>query len=278
MRRFFAVLLAAGLAVLPGCGGTGRTVSIEGSTAMVLVAEALREGFAEREPGVAVNCSGTGSGAGIEAAVSGRCDIGRSSRALRDAELARGAQVHLIALDGVAVIVHPSNPVAGLAGTELARLFTGEVSNWSELGGLDAPVAAYGREAGSGTRDAFEAAIGAAGRCVYTNEYSSTGDVVGNVAANPNAVGYASLAAISGSVAALEIDGVTCTTASVRDGSYRISRPFLLVTRAGAPLSPEAQAFLDYARSAGAAAVIGKAGAVPIRSFEERENQNHERG
>lgn len=278
MRRFFAVLLAAGLAVLPGCGGTGRTVSIEGSTAMVLVAEALREGFAEREPGVAVNCSGTGSGAGIEAAVSGRCDIDLSSRALRDAELARGAQVHLIALDGVAVIVHPSNPVAGLAGTELARLFTGEVSNWSELGGLDAPVAAYGREAGSGTRDAFEAAIGAAGRCVYTNEYSSTGDVVGNVAANPNAVGYASLAAISGSVAALEIDGVTCTTASVRDGSYRISRPFLLVTRAGAPLSPEAQAFLDYARSAGAAAVIGKAGAVPIRSFEERENQNHERG
>ena len=278
MRRFFAVLLAAGLAVLPGCGGTGRTVSIGGSTAMVLVAEALREGFAEREPGVAVNCSGTGSGAGIEAAVSGRCDIGLSSRALRDVELARGAQAHLIALDGVAVIVHPSNPVAGLAGTELARLFTGEVANWSELGGLDAPVAAYGREAGSGTRDAFEAAIGAAGRCIYTNEYSSTGDVVGNVAANPNAVGYASLAAISGSVAALEIDGVTCTTASVRDGSYRISRPFLLVTRAGAPLSPEAQAFLDYARSAGAAAVIGKAGAVSILSLEERENQNHERG
>ena len=278
MRRFFAVLLAAGLAVLPGCGGTGRTVSIEGSTAMVLVAEALREGFAEREPGVAVNCSGTGSGAGVEAAVSGRCDIGLSSRALRDAELARGAQAHLIALDGVAVIVHPSNPVAGLAGTELARLFTGEVANWSELGGLDAPVAAYGREAGSGTRDAFEAAIGAAGRCIYTNEYSSTGDVVGNVAANPNAVGYASLAAISGSVAALEIDGVTCTTASVRAGSSRISRPFLLVTRAGAPLSPEAQAFLDYARSAGAAAVIGKAGAVSILSLEERENQNHERG
>ena len=173
-----------------------------------------------------------------------------------------------VALDGVAVIVHPSNPVAGLAGTELARLFTGEVSNWSELGGLDAPVAAYGREAGSGTRDAFEAAIGAAGRCVYTNEYSSTGDVVGNVAANPNAVGYASLAAISEGVAALEIDGVTCTAASVRDGSYRISRPFLLVTRAGAPLSTEARSFLDYARSAGAAAVIGKAGAVPIRSFE----------
>ena len=144
MRRFFAVLLAAGLAVLPGCGGTGRTVSIEGSTAMVLVAEALREGFAEREPGVAVNCSGTGSGAGVEAAVSGRCDIGLSSRALREAELARGAQAHLIALDGVAVIVHPSNPAAGLAGAELARLFTGEITNWSELGGPDAPVAAYG--------------------------------------------------------------------------------------------------------------------------------------
>ena len=267
MRRFFVVLLAAGLAVLTGCGGPGRTVNIEGSTAMALVAEALREGFVGWEPDVTVNCSGTGSGAGIEAAIDGRCDIGLSSRALRDAEVARGAQGHLIALDGVAVIVHPSNPVTGLTGSELARLFSGEMTNWSSLGGPDAPVAACGREAGSGTREAFEEAIGAAGRCTYTNEYSSTGDVVGNVAANPNAIGYASLAALNESVAALEIDGVTCTAASVRDGSYRISRPFLLVTGAGASLSPAAQSFLDYARSASAAEVIGKAGAVSLFSF-----------
>ena len=262
MRRFFAVLLAAGLAVLPGCGGTGRTVSIEGSTAMVLVAEALREGFAEREPGVAVNCSGTGSGAGVEAAVSGRCDIGLSSRALRDVELARGAQAHLIALDGVAVIVHPSNPVSGLTLAQLEQVFTGQVDNWSALGGPDAPVAVYGREAGSGTRGAFEELLGVTDRCDYTNEYGSSGDVVGNVSGNPNAIGYTSLASVGDTVSALAVEGAACTEETVRSGAYPIQRPFLLVTREGEALSPAAQAFLDYACGGEAGPYIARAGAV----------------
>jgi len=275
MKKAFAALLAAALTVLPGCGGgDGRTVNIEGSTAMAGVVEALQEGFGAQRPDVTVNCSGTGSGAGIEAALSGRCDLGLSSRALRPSERERGAQAHLIALDGVAVIVHPDNPVTGLTGAEAARLFTGEIANWSEVGGADAPVAACGREAGSGTRESFETALGVQGRCAYTNEYSSTGDMVGNVAANPNAIGYASLAAVGRDVSVLEIDGVACSEAAVRDGSYRISRPFLLVTKQDAPLSPAAQSFFDYARSAGAAEAIEKAGAVSVPFSQAKKNSH----
>lgn len=255
-----AVLLAV---LLAGCAGDAGTVSVEGSTAMADVVMALREAFLEGEPVAAVNYTGTGSGAGVQAALSGGCDIGLSSRPLTAGEEAAGAVSQVLALDGIAVVAHPSNPVEGLSMEELAGIFSGQVVRWSEVGGEDRPIAVYGREAGSGTRDAFEAALGAAGRCAYRNEYSSTGDVVGGVAVNPNAIGYVSLSAVGEAVSVLRVDGAACTCEAVREGRYPLQRPFLLVTRRGAPLSPAARSFLDFARSEEAAAYLALAGAVP---------------
>ena len=167
-----------------------------------------------------------------------------------------------VALDGVAVIVHPSNPVSGLTLAQLEQVFTGQVDNWSALGGPDAPVAVYGREAGSGTRGAFEELLGVTDRCDYTNEYGSSGDVVGNVSGNPNAIGYTSLASVGDTVSALAVEGAACTEETVRSGAYPIQRPFLLVTREGEALSPAAQAFLDYACGGEAGPYIVRAGAV----------------
>ena len=257
------------LALLTGCGGPAAapdaltgTVSTDGSTSMADVMAVLQETFREREPGVTVNYSGTGSGAGVEAVLTGSADIGLSSRPLKEAELAKGAQGRVVALDGVAVIVNPTNPVTGLSLAQLEEIFTGQMDNWSQLGGPDAPIAVYGREAGSGTRGAFEELAGVVDRCAYTNEYGSSGDVVGNVATNPNAIGYTSLASLGDTVAALTVDGVACTEKTVKDGSYPIQRPFLLVTREGAPLSAAAQAFLDFALSGEAAPYVSRAGAV----------------
>ena len=167
-----------------------------------------------------------------------------------------------MALDGVAVIVNPENGVADLTVEQIADIYTGKVSNWSELGGDDAPIAVYGREDGSGTRSAFEEIVGVEGECAYTNEYGSTGDVIGNVAGNANAIGYASLSAVDDSVKAVAVGGVTPTEATVKDGSYAIQRPFLMVTKDGVELSPAAQAFLEYATSPDVAEYIAAAGAV----------------
>ena len=259
MKRLWAAALA--LLLLGGCGAGRETVSLEGSTAMTGVVLALEEVFRAREPGIRVNFSGTGSGAGIQSALSGGCDIGLSSRELTSRELALGAKARVIALDGIAVAVHPSNPVRALTLEELKAIFTGELRTWAGAGGAEAPVAVYGREAGSGTRAAFEAAIGAPGGCRYTNEYNSTGDVVGNVASNPNAIGYISLSAAGAGVAVLDIEGVPCTMETVRDGSYPICRPFLFVTRSGAPLSRAAEAFYTFAIRA--EETIALAGAAP---------------
>ena len=250
------ILLAAGLC-LSGCRAAGTydlcgTVNTEGSTSMADMMAALQEGFREKEPGVTVNFSGTGSGAGIEAALSGACDIGLSSRELRDSERQTGAQAHLAALDGIALVVHAENPVTALSTAQIAEIFTGKITNWRALGGPDAPIAPYGREAGSGTRSAFEALTGTAGRCVYRNEYGSTGDVIGNV----------SLASVRGAVAVVAVDGTACTEETVKDGTYPIRRPFLLVTRQDAPLSESAQAFLEYALSPEVADYIARAGAI----------------
>ena len=265
MKKIVGMLLA--VLLLAGCGGRagtglGGTVNTDGSTSMADVMAALQEAFREKESGVTVNYSGTGSGSGIEAALRGTCDIGLSSRELKDSERDQGAVGHTVALDGVAVIVNPLNPISDLTVEELALIFTGEISSWSQLGGGVGPIAVYGREAGSGTRGAFEELVGVEDRCTYTNEYSSTGDVVGSVASNPNAIGYTSLSAVDGTVAALKIGGAVCTEDTVRDGTYPIQRPFLLVTREGAELSGEAQAFLDFALSEAAAPYIAKAGAV----------------
>lgn len=267
MGRRLAAMLAA-LLLLVGCGaplpegGLAGTVNTDGSSSMADVMGVLQEAFRQSEPGVVVNYSGTGSGAGIQAALSGTCDIGLSSRALKQSEEAAGAVGYVIALDAVAVVVHPDNPVRALTTAQLADLFTGRVTNWRALGGADAPVAAYGREAGSGTRSAFESAAGVTDQCAYTNIYGSTGDVVGNVAGNPNAVGYASLASLGDQVAAVSIDGAACTEEAVRDGTYRLQRPFLMVVRDREALSEAARAFLDFARSGEAAAYLARVGAI----------------
>ena len=249
--------------LLAGCGGgTARTVELDGSTAMSGVVAVLQEAFRQREPGIRVNCSGSGSGAGIEGVLEGRCDVGLSSRELTEEEIARGAVGRVLALDGITVIVHPDNPVSELTRERLAEIFTGKVSRWAELGGEDRPVAVCGREAGSGTRTAFEDALGITDRRVYRNEYCSTGDVVGTVAANPNAIGYVSLSSVNGTVKALTVDGVRCELDTVRDGTYPICRPFLLVTREGTALSEEAGAFLDFAESEEAGPYLAMAGAA----------------
>ena len=238
------------------------TVNTDGSTSMESVVKALGDAFMELNPGVTVNYSGTGSGTGIQSAIDGTCDLGLSSRALKDEEKQNGAVENIVALDGVAVVINPANGVEDLTVEQIAQIFTGEITNWSELGGTDGEIAVFGREAGSGTRGAFEEIVGVEDTCKYTNEYSSTGDVIGNVASNPNAIGYASLSAVNDTVKAVKVNGVAPSEDTVKDGSYEIQRPFVMVTKEGAELSEATQAFLDFAMSADAADIIAAAGAV----------------
>lgn len=274
--------LAMALGLMTGCGssnngdatsnqdqsGTSQTqtqltgtVNTDGSTSMESVVKALGEAFMEMNPEVTVNYSGTGSGTGIQSAIDGTCDLGLSSRALKDEEKTNGAVENIVALDGVAVVINPANGVEDLTVEQIAQIFTGEITNWSELGGTDGEIAVFGREAGSGTRGAFEEIVGV-DNCKYTNEYSSTGDVIGNVASNPNAIGYASLSAVDDTVKAVMVNGVAPSEDTVKDGTYEIQRPFVMVTKDGAELSEAAQAFLEFAMSEDAADIIAVAGAV----------------
>lgn len=274
--------LAMALGLMTGCGssnngdatssqdqsGTSQTqtqltgtVNTDGSTSMESVVKALGEAFMEMNPEVTVNYSGTGSGTGIQSAIDGTCDLGLSSRALKDEEKTNGAVENIVALDGVAVVINPANGVEDLSVEQIAQIFTGEITNWSELGGTDGEIAVFGREAGSGTRGAFEEIVGV-DNCKYTNEYSSTGDVIGNVASNPNAIGYASLSAVDDTVKAVMVNGVAPSEDTVKDGTYEIQRPFVMVTKDGAELSEAAQAFLEFAMSEDAADIIAVAGAV----------------
>ncbi|MCD8376397.1 MAG: phosphate ABC transporter substrate-binding protein [Oscillospiraceae bacterium] len=255
------LLLAALLAFQAGCAAAG-TVSTDGSSSMEKVLGILKEAF-EEEYGGAVSYNPTGSSSGIAAVAEGRCEIGLSSRALTQEEQERGLVGTVLAYDGVAVVVNLENPVEGLSMEQLAALFTGEAANWSQVGGRDAPVVPVGREAGSGTRDGFESATGTGGLCRYSQELTSTGDVVATVASNPNAVGYASLDAVGETVRAILVDGAAPTEEAVREGSYPLRRPFLLVTRSDAPLSQAAQLFFDFATSERAAGLIAQAGVVP---------------
>lgn len=282
MKKLFSLALTAALALslLAGCGSktnadtnTGSagaaageltgTVNTNGSTSMEKVMKILIESFAEENPGVTVNYTGSGSGAGVTSAIDGTADLGLASRALKPEEESQGAQAHIVALDGVAVVVNPANPVGDLTVDQIAKIFTGEITNWKDLGGDDQEIAVYGREAGSGTRGAFEEIVGVTDNCKYLNEYSSTGDVIGNVASNPSAIGYASLSAVGDNVKAVKVNGVDCTEATVQDGSYEIQRPFIMITKDGTQLSDAARAFLDYAESSDVADLITQAGAVP---------------
>ena len=268
MKKIIALVLTALLALsLVACGSETKTddadktedktsteltgtVSTDGSTSMEKVIGALSESFMAQNGGVTVNYNPTGSGSGITAVQEGTCDIGLSSRALKDEEKSAGLKETVLAYDGIAIIVHPDNPVSDLSVEQIAKLYTGEITNWKGVGGNDAEVVLIGREAASGTRDGFESITGTKDKCQYRQELTS--------------IGYASLASIKDTVKALNVDGVTPGEATVKDGSYKVQRPFVLVTVDGKALSPAAQAFFDYATSSDAASIIAKAGAVAV--------------
>ena len=274
MKKIITVLCAVvmALSLFAGCGQkandngttTGGTVSTDGSTSMEKVIGALGESFMEANSGTTFTYNPTGSGSGIQAVSEGRCDIGLSSRALKDDEKASGLKETTLALDGIAIIVNPQNPVKDLTLEQIAKIYTGEITNWKDVGGEDAEIVRIGREAGSGTRDGFESITDTKDACQYRQELTSTGDVITTVSQNPNAIGYASLASIKDSVKALTVNGVAPTEATVKDGTYLVQRPFVLVTKEGVALSETAQKFFDFATSADAASIISAAGAVPV--------------
>ena len=289
MKKTLALILtlALSLAALTGCGSKTETpadtntdssaqteapaalsgsVSTNGSTSMEKVIGALSEQFMADNSGVTVTYDPTGSGAGIEAASNGSADIGLASRALKDEEKAGGLTETIVALDGIAVIVNADSKVADLTVEQIGKIFTGEITNWSEVGGDAGTISCIGREAGSGTRDGFESITDTKDACKLDQELTSTGGVIEAVAGNPNAIGYASLSAVEGkdTVKAVTVGGVACTEATVLDGSYAIQRPFVLVTKTGETRSPAAQAFFDYATSSAASQLIKAAGAVPV--------------
>lgn len=276
---FLALAITA--AVLAGCGDTGApaasnpanstpaaalsgTVSTNGSTSMEKVIGVLSEQFMLDNSGVTVSYDPTGSGTGIEAVNNGTCDIGLASRGLKDSET--GLAATTVALDGIAVIVNAGNPVEDLTVEQIAQLFTGTTADWSGVGGTAGAVACIGRESGSGTRDGFESITGTEDACVLAQELTSTGAVIEAVKNNASAIGYASLSAVEGQegVKAITVGGVACTEETVRDGTYAVQRPFVLVTKEGASLSAQAQAFFDFATSAAANDLIRAAGAVPV--------------
>ena len=265
MKKSASLVLAAVLAlsVMAGCAQkTSGTVTTDGSTSMEKVIGALGEAFEAQNDRVTFTYNPTGSGSGIQAVLEGRCDIGLSSRDLKVEESAQGLTGTVLAYDGIAVIVNPDNPVSELDVDTIARIYTGEITNWKDIGGQDAEIVLIGREAGSGTRDGFESITGTADNCQYRQELTSTGDVITAVSQNPDAIGYASLASVKDTVRAVTVGGVAPTEDAVKDGSYVIQRPFVLVTKTDTPLSEQAQKFFDFATSPDAAELISGAGAV----------------
>lgn len=263
MKKFFGLLTVVVLAIcmLVGCAPK-ETVSTDGSTSMNKVIGALGEAF-EADTGITVSYNATGSGAGIQAVFEGRCDIGLSSRRLKDEEKAKGLEETILAYDGIAIIVNSQNPVNGLDLETIAKIYTGEITNWKEVGGNDRQIVLIGREAGSGTRDGFESITGTEGKCKYRQELTSTGDVITSVASNADAIGYASLASVKDTVKAVTVGGVVPSEETVKNGTYLVQRPFVLVTKKGVKLSDSAQKFFDYATSEAANEIISSAGVVP---------------
>lgn len=254
---------AAGSAASSTAAALSGNVAAGGSTSMKNVIAALTEGFAEVEPGVTVSYDPTGSGAGITGAADKTLDIGLSSRALKDDEKA-DVEGTTIALDGIAIIVNNASKVEDLTVDQLKQMFTGEITNWSEVGGDDGEIVLIGREAGSGTRDGFESIVDVKDSCKYAQELTATGAVISAVEANPLAIGYASLSAVGDNVKMVTVGGVECSEETVKDGSYEVQRPFVFVTNKSVTLSEQAQAFFDFATSADAADLIRTAGAVPV--------------
>lgn len=207
------------------------SISMVGSTSMEKLANALSEAFMEEYPDVTVTAEFVGSGAGIEAVTNGTADIGNSSRSLKDEEKAAGVVENVVAIDGIAVCVDPANEVADLTKEQLTNIYNGTVTNWKEVGGADEPIIVIGREAGSGTRGAFEELVDLVDGCKYANELDSTGAVIAKVASTPGAIGYASLDALDDSVKALSLEGVEATAENIKAGNYFLSRPFVMATK-----------------------------------------------
>lgn len=282
MKKKKIVTLALSLTMLTGavagCGakqasageGSGKgtesvqTVSTDGSTSMEKVIGFLSEAYMEEHGDIKVTYNPTGSSSGIQAVSEGRCDIGLASRDLKEEEL-ETLEGTVVAIDGIGIIVNPANTVTDLSVEQIGRIYTGEITNWKEVGGGDAPVVCIGREAASGTRDGFEEVTGTKDRCVYSQELTSTGDVVQTVSGNPNAIGYASVASVNENVKAVSVEGVFPTTDTIQDGQYKIQRNFVLVTKKDSALSGAAQEFFDFATSAQADDLISEAGAVPVK-------------
>ena len=274
MKKFISLLLVACMALsLAACGGSAEenngsaalsgTVSTDGSTSMEKVVGGLGEMFMEMNSGITFTYNPTGSGSGIKAVQEGRCDIGLASRNLKAEEAGSGLTETVLAYDGIAVIVNPENLVSDLDVETIAKIYTGEITNWSEVGGADAEIVLIGREAGSGTRDGFESITDTEDACQYRQELTSTGDVITAVSQNPGAIGYASVASVKDTVKALTVAGVVPSNETILDGSYVLQRPFVLVTKTDAQLSAAAQAFFDYAMSSDAHELIIAAGVVP---------------
>ena len=267
-KKLIGIMLVAvlALATFTGCGSKSSvegSVSTDGSTSMEKVIGALGESFMESNSKVSFTYNPTGSGSGITAVAEGRCDIGLSSRNLKDEEKQKGLTETVLAYDGIAIVVNPENKVEDLTVEQIASIFKGEVTNWKEVGGADAEIVLIGREAGSGTRDGFESITKTEDACKYRQELTSTGDVITTVAGNPNAIGYASLASVKETVKALKVGGITPSEDTIKDGSYTVQRPFVLVTKEGAELSAAAQAFFDFVLSKDARSIISEAGVVP---------------
>ena len=263
MKKIISIFATAliMLGALTGCSSEKEAVATDGSTSMEKVIGVLGETF-ENDTGITVTYNPTGSGSGIKAVAAGTCDIGLSSRDLKDEEKEQGLTATVLAYDGIAIIVNPENPVSDLDVETIAKIYTGEIANWSEIGGNDSEIVLIGREAGSGTRDGFESITDTEDNCKYRQELTSTGDVITTVAGNPAAIGYASVASVKDSVKMLTVGGVAPTEDTIKDGSYVVQRPFVLVTKTGAKLSESAQKFFDYITSENARPAISSAGVV----------------
>ena len=267
MKKIIAITLS--ILMLMGCltacsGREEKSVSTDGSTSMQKVMLALGEAFMENNSGTNFTYNGTGSGSGIKAVKDGTCDIGLSSRYLKDSEKAEGLKETILAIDGIAIIVHSGNSVVDLTLEQISAIFKGEITNWSEVGGNDGEIVLIGREENSGTRDGFESITDTEGACKYRQELTSNGAVLAAVAENPNAIGYVSLSSVKNTVKAISVNGVAPSEATIKDGSYAVQRPFVLVTKEGVALSETAQAFFNFATSSAANEIISAAGVVPV--------------
>ena len=267
MKKIITVTMLAVLvfSMLAGCGKAETSVATDGSTSMEKVIGALGEAF-QNDTGISFTYNPTGSGSGIKAVQEGRCDIGLSSRDLKAEEKEAGLIGTVLAYDGIAIIVNPNNPINDLTLEVLAKIYTGEITNWAEIGGNDAEIVLIGREASSGTREGFESVTNTKNACKYRQELTSTGDVITTVAQNPAAIGYASVASVKSTVKAVTIGGIPATEETIKDGRYAVQRPFVLVTKSDTPLSEAAFKFFTYITSSDACKIISAAGVVPAYS------------